>query len=54
MNRQSRGGTRGMVYEGGGADAAAVPIEDVSSRKRSSFERRSEFTPYLVGPSCGM
>jgi hypothetical protein len=48
----SRGGTRGMVsaFEGGGADAAAVPTEAVSGQKRPSFERRSEFTPYLVGP----
>ena len=49
---ESRGGTRGMVnaFEGGGADAASVPTEAVSGQKRSSFERRSEFTPYHLGP----
>ena len=49
---ESRGGTRGMVntFEGGGADAAAVLTEAVSGQKRSSFERRSEFTPYHLGP----
>jgi hypothetical protein len=51
---ESRGGTRGMVdaFEGGGADAAAVPTEAGSGQKRSSFERCSEFTPYQVGPGC--
>ena len=50
----SRGGALGMAstFEGGGAGAAQASLPSPtpgSKQKRSSFERRSVFTPYLMG-----